>query len=77
MKKASKPIAGQTNYYVVHVVGCVDPELVGPYSSRHYRNKKARLIRNNNSDEDAIFWMNVSRGGQVKIGAYSNAFMEG
>ena len=66
-----------TNHYVVHVVGCTDPELVGPYTTRKYRDNKARFIRNDNTDEDAVFWLDVSSNGRVEIGAYSNAFMEG
>lgn len=65
-----------TNYYVVHVVGCTDPELVGPYTTKQYRNKKAKMIRNENSDEDAVFWLNVTNTGKVSIGPYTNAFME-
>jgi hypothetical protein len=34
------------------------------------------MIRNENSDEDAVFWLNVTNTGKVSIGPYTNAFME-
>jgi hypothetical protein len=67
-----------TKHFVVHVVGCTDPELVGPYTTSRYRDNKARFIRNDKgNDEDGVFWLNVSNDGRVEIGAYSNGFIEG
>jgi hypothetical protein len=62
--------------YVLHVAGCVDPYLVGPYASAKTRDAKAIKLRNED-EEDGVFWLNVDNKGNVLVGAYSGGFMEG
>lgn len=65
--------------YVLHVEGCVEPRLVGPYKTAKGRDTAARNLRNDGGGEnsqDGVFWLNVSDTGKVQVGAYTNGFME-
>ena len=66
-----------TRRYVLHVVGCVDPLLAGPFLNAPERDAKARELRQKFPDSDAFFWLDVSPDGKPEIGAYSAGFMEG
>jgi len=69
--------------YVLHVVGCVDPSLVGPYLTAKSRDMKAKKLRNADEDgglfcsQNGIFWLNVTEKGEVTVGSYSGGFMDG
>ena len=63
-------------YYAIHVHGCIDPELKGPYSTCEIRNSAAKDLRNSD-EEDVVFWLDITDNGRPRVGAYSNAFMEG
>jgi len=65
-----------TKRYVLHVLGDVDPRLVGPYYTAKGRDNKAKALRNDGGD-DGVFWLNVSEQGAVTVGSFSGGFMEG
>lgn len=62
--------------YVLQIEGCVEPLLLGPFSSAKERDDRAKLERNLH-ENDGVFWLNVSPDGEPEVGAYSNGFMEG
>jgi hypothetical protein len=62
--------------YVLHVWGCVDPYLVGPFTTAKKRDAKAKRLRNAD-EEDGVFWLNVDSKGKIELGAYSGGFMDG
>ena len=64
-------------HYILHVVGCVDPLLAGPFGDGNERNDKARQLRNRFPDSDAFFWLDVAEDGIPTVGAYSAGFMDG
>jgi hypothetical protein len=65
----------KAGYYAVNVVGCTDPELIGPYKTSKGRDKAARRARNA-SEDNVVFWLDCLDN-HISVGAYSNAFMEG
>lgn len=77
--------------YLQIVVGDVEPELRGPFSTEDERDAAARAHKDLDGDEDGIFWMDVTTdytwvegtieptpdiSVQVEVGAYSNGFFE-
>jgi len=63
-----------TKRYVLQVLGCVEPRLVGPYKTVRGRDTAARRLRNADQD-DGVFWLNVTDG-KAHVGAYSGGFMD-
>lgn len=67
----------KTQYYLIHVWGCVDPKLYGPYATPMKRDKQARFLRQQDTKEQNIlFGMNLRAGKSPEIITYSNAFFE-
>ena len=65
--------------YVLHVQGCVEPHLAGPYRTAKSRDIVARKIRNEGGGEnsnDGVFWLNLTDG-KIEVGAYSGGYMNG
>jgi hypothetical protein len=69
-------------FYIVLVVGCVEPELIGSFASAELRDETAKLIHANNDPEgqidfdpfeDGIFALDVTDG-IPHIWAYSGGF---
>ena len=63
-------------YYVMLVAGGIDSELVGPYKNTVERNAMAKSLYNDDPECNAVFWLNTDTKGNVKVGSYSNIFME-
>lgn len=63
-------------YFVLRVIGGVEPEVVGPFKTIKARDTKARTLSNRDA-EDGVFWMNVTNDGKVTVGSYSGGYMEG
>jgi hypothetical protein len=63
-------------YYLIHVEGCVEPELRGPYANEEEQDQAAKTIRAAQSEEDALFWLNVTDDGTPSVGPYSGGFFE-
>lgn len=64
----------KSKFYIINVEGCVEPLAIGPFLSVKKRDKTARYIHDEQSEEDAIFWAEVTFDGILKVGAYANAF---
>jgi hypothetical protein len=75
-------MAKKTTYYVLVVEGCVEPSLSDPFKSWLARDKEARRVCNEGVDNhgdtenNGVFWLDVTPDGKVEVGAYSNGFME-
>lgn len=65
-------------FYVIQVVGDVDPKVHGPYKTQGRQSRAAKRIRAADTDEpkDGIYWADVSSHGELTMGAYSNGFFE-
>lgn len=63
-------------FYVLLVVGDVEPEISGPYSTAESRDTTARQLRRKSPD-DGIYWMDVDVDGCPTTGAYTGAFFRG
>lgn len=69
-------------HYVLVIEGGVDPSLSNPFKSQEERDLEAKKVRNEGVDghgdpeENGVFWLDVTSDGKVKVGAYSNSFME-
>jgi hypothetical protein len=62
-------------FYLVDVWSGVEPSLLGPYPTDEERDAAALTHRKDNqSEEDTLFWLDVPSQGEPKIGAYSGAF---
>lgn len=45
-------------YYILPVYGCLDPEpFIGPFDSYELMLQQAKLIRLEQDEEDALFWV--------------------
>lgn len=69
MKRKSK-------FYVVPIFDCVEPEsLIGPFKTFEGMRKRAVKVRQDQSDADAIFWLEVT-GGLIKMHPFTNDDLE-
>lgn len=65
------------DYYFVFVWGCVEPELIGPFSSfDEMKAAAAREYRKSGSDENAYFHLSVPQGAKAEIGSFIEEFDE-
>lgn len=61
-------------YYIVHVVGCIEPYLYGGFSTSYKRDGEAKSL----GDEDGVFALDIDWDAKtINISSYSGAFMEG
>ena len=63
-------------HYLIDVWGCVEPSLMGPYSSVKQRDRVAKEKNKKQSNEDALFWLDVDVQGMPTVGAFTNTFFE-
>ena len=59
-------------YYLIDVFGCVEPTAVGPFDTDEERDAQAKIIHAGQSEEDALFWANVDKEGNLVVGAFCN-----
>lgn len=64
-----------SRYYVIHIVGDVEPVLHGPYLTTQIRNGVAGLIRLDN-DEDGVYMADIDAFGVLQISPYSGLEMD-
>jgi hypothetical protein len=57
--------------YLIKVVECFEPEVLGPYENERSRSKAARKIHKDMGFEDVLFALDTS---PVRVWAYSSAF---
>ena len=62
-------------WYLLHVVGDVEPELKGPYLTEFGMEKAARRLKEKVGDTDGIFWL-FQEGSRVDTGAFPGGFFE-
>lgn len=65
----------KSKLYVLHVEGCIEPSVKGPFKNCKARDAKAKKLRNADED-DGVFWLDVKDGKPI-VGSYSGGFMEG
>lgn len=62
-------------YYLLHVEDGISPEVRGPYESEDEQDAEAKRIRKEEQgDEDCLFWAAVDEKGNLTAGAYSGGF---
>lgn len=64
-----------TSYWLVYVWADVEPEIRGPYDSTEERDKDARKIRKEESEESGIYKLTISRG-MPQIEPYTGIFFD-
>ena len=63
-------------FYVLHVIGDVEPVLVGPYYQASDRDTKAKALRNADPEkENGIFMLDIV-GDKPTVDSYSGGFLE-
>jgi hypothetical protein len=68
-------IAPPSEFYAIHVVGDVEPLLVGPFDSVVDRDNRVGELRLDYGDDDGIYPLNIVEG-IVTVGAYLDGEME-
>ena len=64
-------------YYVLIVLGDIEPELRGPYRDAEDRDLAAKQHRKRDvSENDGIFWLDVGEHGKPEVGSYSGGFFD-
>jgi hypothetical protein len=64
-------------YYVLEIYRDVEPFLHGAFESEGRRDAKARELRQRDaSEENGLFWLNVTVGGDATVGFYSHAELD-
>jgi len=62
-------------FYLIDVVGSIDPALLGPFETDAKRDEQARLFHKAQRDDDALFWLDV-KDGEPSIGSYTGEFFK-
>lgn len=57
-------------YYLLQVVGDVEPQLHGPYSSTLMRDREALRIRMSEGDRDGLYKVSVDERGRPSVDSY-------
>jgi hypothetical protein len=60
-------------WFILHVVGDVEPELKGPYLTEYGMEKAARRLKEQVGDEDGIYWL-VQNKRRLDTGSWSGGF---
>jgi hypothetical protein len=63
-------------YYIIQVVGDVEPVLHGPYKKESEQDKAAKQLRLENGDADGIYHAKASKTGKLSVGSYTALFFE-
>jgi len=64
-------------YYVLEIYRDVEPCLHGAFELEGRRDAKARELRQlDASEENGLFWLNVTVGGDATVGFYSHADLD-
>jgi hypothetical protein len=64
-------------YYVLEIWKDVEPFLHGAFESEARRDAKARKLRQQAaSEENDLFWLDVTVGGDATVGFYSHAELD-
>lgn len=68
------PAVVKENFFVIHVVGDVDPALVGPFDTEWERDKAAGNVRANNMD-DGVYQLDITPSGPL-VNCYSGGELD-
>jgi hypothetical protein len=63
-----------STYYLLVVVGDLEPFTIGPFKTEWGRDRRARRERDERGDEDGIYALDIGPGGQPYVRAYANYF---
>jgi len=64
----------QTKFYLLHIVGDVEPVVVGPFDTESERDERARQLRAEDIEgRSGLFWLDAT--GKVEAGAYQEEFL--
>lgn len=61
--------------YTIEVLGCVEPELRGPFADENQRVKSAKECLNK-SNENIVFRLDIDENGKPEVSSFSNSEME-
>jgi hypothetical protein len=61
-------------HYLLIVWGDLDPEIMGPFDTVEFRDRRAREIRKARGDKDGIY--TLSAAGKVEVDSYAGSFFE-
>ena len=61
-------------FYLLVVVGDVEPELRGPFDTEEERDGVAFDYRRDNGDEDGLFPLDILPDCTPRVGSYTNGF---
>jgi hypothetical protein len=65
-------------YYLLDVAGGIEPTVRGPYETEAAQDAEAKRIRREDQGEDdCLFWAVVDKGGNLTAGAYAGRFFAG
>ena len=66
-----------TRYYLLHIWGDVEPSILGPYRTEAGRDRKARELRQEDSEgRHGIFVLDISIRGVPKARSYQAGFLQ-
>jgi hypothetical protein len=71
-----RPRTRAVRYYLIHLEGCVEPGLVGPFPSERVRDMNAKRMGASHREPDALFWLDVAEEGTPLLGAYPAGLIE-
>ena len=66
-----------TTFYVLEIVGDLEPQLHGPYTSEELRNQQAlRLRQQDPGNHNGLFRLDLTPGCQPEVGAYAGVELQ-
>lgn len=71
------PIPVAKDYYLLAMLGDVDPYLIGPFGSEDTRTAAAKTHRENSGDEDGLYRLTVDKGNAIDVNTFAGIELDG
>jgi hypothetical protein len=65
----------EKKFYLLQVMGGVEPRIHGPYPDERTQEKAARVIHEDMGEDDVLFWLDL-HGDNPQAGSFTAAFFD-
>ena len=62
----------ETDFYLLFVWGCVEPEIIGPFSTAYERDEAAVAKRKEEGEQCGYYRLDTNKDAKVGVGSYAS-----
>lgn len=79
LAQRDRQLKDHSRFYVIEVVGDVEPCLSEPFATEALRDAHARKLRSADDSDlsNGLYWLDVAGDGTPQVGSYSGGFLDG